>query len=410
MIGTCNVCGKSIENGDPYVEGKDCFICPDCIQRIGHMWAQMAGISLPSVNTTDETNIEQSLKKPKEIKEYLDRFIIGQDEYKKKISIAIYNHYKRLIWSKKNNDGVIKKDSVLVLGNSGTGKTYVVQKISEMLDIPFAICDATTLTEAGYVGDDVESVLVKLYQNAGQSVERTEHGIIFIDEIDKIARKGDNPSITRDVSGEGVQQGLLKMIEGNVIGIPPHGGRKHPDQDLVYIDTKNILFICAGAFEGIERTIGRRLNQYTIGYNQQLKHKYNDDELLDNVTPQDLRSFGLIPEIIGRLPVICHTNSLSVDDMVKILNEPEDSLVKQYQNLMIMDECKLSFTDDALTEIANNAIKSGTGARGLRHIMDIIMTDYMYEIPSTNEKEVIITLDLVKEKLQYGKRKDTSNN
>lgn len=274
--------------------------------------------------------------------------------------------------------------------------TYVMQKVAELLDVPFAICDATTLTEAGYVGDDVESVLVKLYQNAGQDVDKTQRGIIFIDEIDKIARKGDNPSITRDVSGEGVQQGLLKIIEGSVIGIPPHGGRKHPDQDLVYIDTKDILFICAGAFEGIEKKIGQRLNQQAVGYNASSQRRLNDSELLSKVTPQDLRSFGLIPEIIGRLPVITHTDQLDEQALIDILTKPEDSIIKQYTSLMELDGCELKFDDDALSYIAKEALKAKTGARALRYIMDKVMTDTMFEVPTSGQKAAIFSLDDVK--------------
>lgn len=390
---TCNVCGREIVAGEPFIEGKDCYICTGCSEEIGRIWARSAGIEIWDPEIANE---ESHLHTPVEIKEYLDKYVIGQDEYKRTIAVAIYNHYKRIM---KHSDVPIKKANALVLGNSGSGKTYVVQKISEYLDVPIAICDATTLTEAGYVGDDVESVLVKLYQAADYDVTRAERGIVFIDEIDKIARKGGNPSITRDVSGEGVQQGLLKMIEGNIIGIPPHGGRKHPEQELVYIDTKNILFICAGAFEGIEQRIGQRLNQHSIGYTTDKKH-YTDDELLSKVTPSDLRAFGLIPEIIGRLPVITHTNKLSESDLIHILRDTDECLVKQYEALLKMDDCQVTFDDDALEEIAHYAVKAGTGARGLQHIMEKVMNDELYEIPSSGIKETIISLDKVKERLK----------
>ena len=393
---TCNVCGREIHQGEPFLEGKDCFICTDCAGRIGRTWAKSIGIEVWDGKDAPEVQEEKPLMKPKEIKEWLDRYVIGQDEYKKKIAVAIYNHYKRI---GKPSDINLKKFNVVVLGASGTGKTYVVQKISELLDVPFAICDATTLTEAGYVGDDVESVLVKLYQNAGKDINKTQRGIIFIDEIDKIARKGDNPSITRDVSGEGVQQGLLKMIEGSVIGIPPHGGRKHPDQDLVYIDTKDILFICAGAFEGIEKKIGQRLNQSAVGYNASAKKRLDDSELLAKVTPMDLRSFGLIPEIIGRLPVVTHTNALDSDALKRILTEPEDSLVKQYEELIKMDGKTLRIDDDALDMIAEKALETGTGARALQHCMSEVMDEELYELPSLESDECHITVDIVKERL-----------
>ena len=392
---TCNICGKEITPGEPYIEGKDAYVCTNCVARIGKMWAKTVGIEVwePSKEVSTE---EKPLLKPKEIKEWLDKYVIGQDDYKKKISVAIYNHYKRI---GKQLDVNVKKNNCIVLGKSGSGKTYVMQKVAELLDVPFAICDATTLTEAGYVGDDVESVLVKLYQNAGQDVDKTQRGIIFIDEIDKIARKGDNPSITRDVSGEGVQQGLLKMIEGSVIGIPPHGGRKHPDQDLVYIDTKDILFICAGAFEGIEKKIGQRLNQQAVGYNASSQRRLNDSELLSKVTPQDLRSFGLIPEIIGRLPVITHTDELDKDALKKILIEPEDSIIKQYEAMLKLDGKSLNIDSDALDKIAEMALEAGTGARGLQHIMSDVMDEEMYELPSSEDTQCHITLKKVEERI-----------
>ena len=400
---TCNVCGREIHPGEPYIEGKDCYICTKCAESIGRTWAKSVGIEIWE-GKEEEKAEEKPLMTPKEIKEHLDRYIIGQESYKKKLSIAIYNHYKRI---GKKTEVPLSKNNIIVCGPSGTGKTYAVQKISQLLDVPFAICDATTLTEAGYVGDDVESVLVKLYQMSGCDIEKTQRGIVFIDEIDKIARKGDNPSITRDVSGEGVQQGLLKMIEGSVIGIPPHGGRKHPDQDLVYIDTKDILFICAGAFEGLEKKIGQRLNQQAIGFDKVNKKHLNNSELLSRVTPQDLRAFGLIPEIIGRLPVVTHTEELDEEALVRILKEPEDSLVKQYTELMRLDGCDLKFSDDALLEIAKEALEAKTGARGLRHVMEEVMSDTMFEIPSSGQKEAIFTLEDIQRILRNDERRDT---
>ena len=317
---TCNVCGEEIPAGSGYIEGKDCFICSKCVEKLGKMWAKSVGITVNDNKTETEHKL---LLKPTEIKKFLDEYIIGQDIAKERIAVAVYNHYKRIA---SDSDVEISKNNCIILGPSGSGKTMMAQTIAKLLDVPFVICDATTLTESGYVGDDVESVLVKLYQAAGCNKEKTEKGIVFIDEIDKIARKGDSPSITRDVSGEGVQQGLLKMIEGSVVGIPPHGGRKHPEQDLVYIDTKNILFICAGAFEGIEKKISQRCNQQTIGYATKSR-RLTDSELLDKVTPLDLRAYGLIPEIIGRLPVVTHTNELTESDLKMILTEPKNAVI-----------------------------------------------------------------------------------
>lgn len=391
---TCNICGEEIPVGSGYVEGKDCYICSHCIEKLGRMWAKSVGIEVWDVKQSEEP---KQLLKPVEIKKFLDEYIIGQDEAKERIAVAVYNHYKR-IYYKKESDIDINKNNCIILGPSGSGKTMMAQTIAKLLDVPFVICDATTLTEAGYVGDDVESVLVKLYQSAGCDKERTEKGIVFIDEIDKIARKGDNPSITRDVSGEGVQQGLLKMIEGSVVGIPPHGGRKHPDQDLVYIDTKNILFMCAGAFEGIEKKIAQRYNQRSVGYTSKTK-RYSEFELLNKVSPLDLRAYGLIPEIIGRLPVITHTNELSADDLKQILTEPKNSVVKQYKELLKMDNVDLKFNDDALDLIVQHTLKNKTGARGLRNTMEDVMAKLMFELPSSNETECIVTKQMVENRL-----------
>lgn len=393
---TCNVCTKEIVPGEGFVEGKDCYICSKCIEKLGRMWAKSVGVEIweeGKESKQDDSNKE--LLKPTEIKKFLDDYIIGQDIAKQRLAVAVYNHYKRIYKHTDETDDVeIAKTNVLCLGPSGSGKTLLAQTIAKLLDVPFVICDATTLTEAGYVGDDVESVLVKLYQAANCNKEKTEKGIIFIDEIDKIARKGDNPSITRDVSGEGVQQGLLKMIEGSIVGIPPHGGRKHPDQDLVYIDTKNILFICAGAFEGIEKKIGKRYNQQAVGYNIKNKH-LSDSELLDKVSQLDVRAYGLIPEIIGRLPVITHTNELSADELKRILTEPKNAIIKQYQALMKLDNIDLLFDDDALDCIVNKAIENKTGARGLRNVVEDVMAQPMYELPSSKKTKYIVTKQAV---------------
>lgn len=389
---TCNVCGEEIPAGSGYIEGKDCFICSKCVEKLGKMWAKSVGLTVNDNKTETEQKL---LLKPIEIKKFLDEYIIGQDIAKERIAVAVYNHYKRIA---SDSDVEISKNNCIILGPSGSGKTMMAQTIAKLLDVPFVICDATTLTESGYVGDDVESVLVKLYQAAGCNKEKTEKGIVFIDEIDKIARKGDSPSITRDVSGEGVQQGLLKMIEGSVVGIPPHGGRKHPEQDLVYIDTKNILFICAGAFEGIEKKISQRCNQQTIGYATK-SIRLTDSELLDKVTPLDLRAYGLIPEIIGRLPVVTHTNELTESDLKMILTEPKNAVIKQYQELMKMDGIDLKFEDSALDLIVKHTLQNKTGARGLRNTMEDVMAKAMFELPSSDKKEYTITEQEVRTRL-----------
>ena len=394
---TCNVCGNEIPAGAGYVEGKDCYICSKCMEKLGRMWANTVGIEVWDEKSNETTEEQKPLMKPTEIKKFLDDYIIGQDEAKERISVAVYNHYKR-IRNRSESSIEIVKNNMLCLGPSGSGKTLLAQTIAKLLDVPFVICDATTLTEAGYVGDDVESVLVKLYQAAGCDKQKTEQGIVFIDEIDKIARKGDNPSITRDVSGEGVQQGLLKMIEGSIVGIPPHGGRKHPDQDLVYIDTKDILFICAGAFEGIEKKIGQRYNQQAVGYTSQTK-RLTDSELLSKVSSLDLRAYGLIPEIIGRLPVVTHTNELTESDLKQILTEPKNAVIKQYQELMKMDGIDLKFEDDALDLIVKHTICNKTGARGLRNTMEDVMAKAMFELPSSGKTEYIVNKEEVERRL-----------
>lgn len=390
----CHFCGREnipVVQAEDAVFGHELYICEDCA-KLALEWLS-------------EQKIEEVKKdlivipKPKEIKEFLDQYIIGQDRVKEKISVAVYNHYKRIL-HQNNSDIEIDKSNILLLGPTGTGKTLIARTIAKMLNVPFAIADATVLTESGYVGEDVESVLVRLYQNADYDVSKTERGIVFIDEIDKIARKSDNPSITRDVSGEGVQQGLLKLLEDSIVSIPPKGGRKHPDQPLVQINTKNILFICGGAFVGIDKIIANRFNKKTIGFNSTIQNKLTDNDLMKNITPLDLKKFGLIPEILGRLPVITYTDELDSKTLKRILIEPKNSLVKQYQELFALDGIKLEFKDSALDMIVEHTINNKLGARGLRGTMENIMNDAMFNLPSdTSTNELIIDKKYVKKML-----------
>lgn len=392
----CSFCGRKKPETNLLIAGINAHICDKCIE-------QAHGIVIEELKQSKKHGAlvtDLVLKKPKEIRAFLDKYVIGQDQTKKVMSVAVYNHYKRLMQQELDDDVEIEKSNIIMVGQTGTGKTLVAKTIAKMLDVPLAIVDATVLTEAGYVGEDVESILTRLLQAADYDVAKAERGIVFIDEIDKIARKGDNPSITRDVSGEGVQQALLKLLEGTVVNVPPKGGRKHPDQKFVEVNTQNILFIAGGAFDGIERIISKRLNRQAVGYSTSKNADNVDkDNLLQYIIPKDIKDFGLIPEIIGRLPVLTHMDPLDRETLRAILTEPKNALIKQYQKLFMMDEVEFTITDEALDFVVDKALEYKLGARGLRSLCEAILTDAMYDLPSSDEKILTIDQDYAKHAL-----------
>lgn len=394
----CSFCGRTENEVGFLITGVNGCICDSCVEQAHEIVKEANMHSHAGKNGNFRM---EELPKPTDIKNFLDQYVIGQDDAKRYLSVAVYNHYKRLLQVSDNNDVEIEKSNIIMVGGTGTGKTLLARTIAKLLKVPFTIVDATVLTEAGYVGEDIESLLTRLLQVADYNVEEAERGIVFIDEIDKIARKGDNPSITRDVSGEGVQQGLLKLLEGSIVNVPPQGGRKHPDQKMIPVNTKNILFICGGAFEGIERKIAQRLNTNVVGYNSVKEAvKIDRSNMMQYIAPQDLKSFGLIPEIIGRLPILTYLNPLDRNALRNILTEPKNSIIKQYIKLLDMDGVKLVFQPEVLDYIVDKAVEYKLGARGLRSIVETIMIDVMYNVPSSNVSEFVVTLEYAKEQME----------